>query len=99
MIALDCPVRILIQALEPKGPSTQDLIDTNRSRGPEGLLVRLLDRARSPRSQRKRISGWRCDPTKLDAIARMGGSVCATTRDRFEMPSPKLDEWIARKAV
>lgn len=40
----------------------------------------------------------RVDPTKLDAIARMAGSTCATTRDLFEMSTPDLDEWMARKA-
>ena len=41
----------------------------------------------------------RVDPAKLDAIARMGGSTCATTRDRFEMQTPKLDAWLATKTA
>lgn len=32
----------------------------------------------------------RIDPAALDAIARLGGDTCATIRDRFEMPTPKL---------
>ena len=30
------------------------------------------------------------DPAAVDAIARLGGDSCATTRDRFEMLTPKL---------
>ncbi|TAT84754.1 flavin reductase family protein [Rhizobium ruizarguesonis] len=30
------------------------------------------------------------DPSAVDAIARLGGDTCATIRDRFEMPTPKL---------
>ncbi|EJT05065.1 flavin reductase family protein [Rhizobium sp. CCGE 510] len=30
------------------------------------------------------------DPAALDAIARLGGDTCATTRDRFEMLTPKF---------
>ncbi|RXT23780.1 flavin reductase [Rhizobium leguminosarum] len=30
------------------------------------------------------------DPAAVDAIARLGGDTCATIRDRFEMPTPKL---------
>ena len=30
------------------------------------------------------------DPAAVDAIARLGGDTCATTRDRFEMLTPKL---------
>ncbi|MBB2675102.1 UNVERIFIED_ORG: flavin reductase (DIM6/NTAB) family NADH-FMN oxidoreductase RutF [Rhizobium esperanzae] len=30
------------------------------------------------------------DPAAIDAIARLGGDTCATTRDRFEMLTPKL---------
>ncbi|MGY3616755.1 flavin reductase family protein [Bradyrhizobium sp. USDA 10063] len=37
----------------------------------------------------------RIDPTKLDAIARLGGNTCATIRDRFEMLTPTLGEFEA----
>lgn len=40
----------------------------------------------------------RIDPEKLDAIARLGGATCATIRDRFEMPTPTLEAWMAGKA-
>lgn len=40
----------------------------------------------------------RVDPDKLDAIARLGGSTCATIRDRFDMPTPTLEDWMAAKA-
>jgi flavin reductase (DIM6/NTAB) family NADH-FMN oxidoreductase RutF len=40
---------------------------------------------------------FRVDPAKLDAIARLGGSTCSTIRDRFDMPTPTLDEWVARR--
>lgn len=30
------------------------------------------------------------DPAGIDAIARLGGDTCSTTRDRFEMLTPKL---------
>ncbi|MBX4866779.1 flavin reductase family protein [Rhizobium bangladeshense] len=30
------------------------------------------------------------DPAAVDAIARLGGDICATIRDRFEMLTPKL---------
>lgn len=30
------------------------------------------------------------DPAGIDAIARLGGDTCCTTRDRFEMLTPKL---------
>ncbi|MDK4725003.1 flavin reductase family protein [Rhizobium phaseoli] len=30
------------------------------------------------------------DPVAIDAVARLGGDICATTRDRFEMLTPKL---------
>ncbi|ARM89246.1 flavin reductase-like protein [Rhizobium sp. CIAT894] len=30
------------------------------------------------------------DPAAVDAIARLGGDTCATTRERFEMLTPKL---------
>ncbi|MBY4606190.1 flavin reductase family protein [Rhizobium sp. 9T] len=30
------------------------------------------------------------DPAAIDAIARLGGDTCATTRDRFEMLTPKF---------
>lgn len=33
------------------------------------------------------------DPAALDAIARLGGDTCCTIRDRFDMPTPKFDEW------
>ncbi|MBS7586307.1 flavin reductase family protein [Ancylobacter defluvii] len=35
------------------------------------------------------------DPVRLDAIARLGGSTCATIRDRFDMPTPTFAEWSA----
>ncbi|EPE97556.1 flavin reductase family protein [Rhizobium grahamii] len=34
--------------------------------------------------------GLRVDPTQVDAVARLGGDTCSTTRDRFEMLTPKL---------
>jgi flavin reductase (DIM6/NTAB) family NADH-FMN oxidoreductase RutF len=37
----------------------------------------------------------RIDPSKLDAIARLGGNTCSTIRDRFEMLTPTLDEYYA----
>ena len=40
----------------------------------------------------------RVDPSRLDAIARLGGSTCSTIRDRFDMPTPTLDEWMDAKA-
>jgi flavin reductase (DIM6/NTAB) family NADH-FMN oxidoreductase RutF len=40
----------------------------------------------------------RVDPAKLDAVARLGGATCSTIRDRFDMPTPSLDEWIASRA-
>jgi flavin reductase (DIM6/NTAB) family NADH-FMN oxidoreductase RutF len=39
----------------------------------------------------------RVDPSKLDAIARLGGSTCSTIRDRFEMPTPKLADFVDAK--
>ncbi|QJP17515.1 flavin reductase family protein [Starkeya sp. ORNL1] len=41
---------------------------------------------------------FRVDPAGLDAIARLGGSTCATIRDRFDMPTPTLAEWGERPA-
>lgn len=41
----------------------------------------------------------RVDPARLDAIARLGGSTCATIRDRFDMPTPTLEAWMAGKAA
>lgn len=35
------------------------------------------------------------DPGRLDAIARLGGDICSTIRDRFDMKTPKLSEWTA----
>jgi flavin reductase (DIM6/NTAB) family NADH-FMN oxidoreductase RutF len=32
----------------------------------------------------------RVDPEAVDAVARLGGDTCSTTRDRFEMLTPKL---------
>lgn len=32
------------------------------------------------------------DPAALDAIARLGGDTCCTIRDRFDMPTPTLDD-------
>jgi flavin reductase (DIM6/NTAB) family NADH-FMN oxidoreductase RutF len=37
----------------------------------------------------------RIDPARLDAIARLGGSTCSTIRDRFEMPTPTLQDFDA----
>jgi flavin reductase (DIM6/NTAB) family NADH-FMN oxidoreductase RutF len=37
----------------------------------------------------------RIDPATLDAIARLGGNTCSTIRDRFDMPTPTLDEYHA----
>ncbi len=37
----------------------------------------------------------RVDPARLDAVARMGGSVYATTRDRFELRRPTYEELVA----
>lgn len=37
----------------------------------------------------------RVDPGLLDAVARMGGSTYATTRDRFELRRPTYDELVA----
>ena len=34
------------------------------------------------------------DPAKLDAIARLGGNTCSTIRDRFDMPTPTLEDFI-----
>jgi flavin reductase (DIM6/NTAB) family NADH-FMN oxidoreductase RutF len=39
------------------------------------------------------VDRMRIDPAKLDAIARLGGDTCATIRDRFEMPTPKLGDF------
>lgn len=36
----------------------------------------------------------RVDPARLDAVARMGGSTYATTRDRFELRRPSYDELV-----
>lgn len=35
----------------------------------------------------------RIDPAALDAIARLGGDTCATIRDRFEMKTPKAEDF------
>jgi flavin reductase (DIM6/NTAB) family NADH-FMN oxidoreductase RutF len=35
------------------------------------------------------------DPAKLDTIARLGGNTCSTIRDRFEMPTPTLQDFAA----
>lgn len=32
----------------------------------------------------------RVDPAALDTIARLGGDICCTIRDRFEMLTPKI---------
>ena len=39
------------------------------------------------------------NPERLDAVARMGGSICSTTRDRFEIPTPSFEAWMAGKAA
>ena len=39
------------------------------------------------------VDRMRIDPAKLDAIARLGGNTCATTRDRFEMATPTLADF------
>jgi len=36
----------------------------------------------------------RVDPERLDAVARMGGSTYATTRDRFELRRPSYEELV-----
>lgn len=36
----------------------------------------------------------RVDPARLDAVARMGGSTYATTRDRFELARPIYEELV-----
>lgn len=36
----------------------------------------------------------RVDPARLDAIARMGGSTYATTRDRFDLARPAYEELV-----
>jgi flavin reductase (DIM6/NTAB) family NADH-FMN oxidoreductase RutF len=41
------------------------------------------------------VERMRIDPARLDAIARLGGDTCSTIRDRFEMPTPTLDEYHA----
>ncbi|QIB35190.1 flavin reductase family protein [Ancylobacter pratisalsi] len=41
----------------------------------------------------------RVDPAQLDAIARLGGSTCATIRDRFDMATPTLAEMAERRAA
>jgi flavin reductase (DIM6/NTAB) family NADH-FMN oxidoreductase RutF len=38
------------------------------------------------------------DPARLDAIARLGGDICSTIRDRFEMKAPGLESWRANAA-
>jgi flavin reductase (DIM6/NTAB) family NADH-FMN oxidoreductase RutF len=35
----------------------------------------------------------RVDPAALDAIARLGGDTCATIRDRFDMKTPKAEDF------
>ena len=44
------------------------------------------------------VHRMRIDPAKLDAIARLGGNTCSTIRDRFEMPTPTLEEYHAGAA-
>jgi flavin reductase (DIM6/NTAB) family NADH-FMN oxidoreductase RutF len=39
------------------------------------------------------VDRMRIDPAKLDAIARLGGNTCSTTRDRFEMATPTLADF------
>lgn len=36
----------------------------------------------------------RLDPARLDAVARMGGSVYSTTRDRFSLVRPRFDDLV-----
>jgi hypothetical protein len=36
-------------------------------------------------------------PGKLDAIARLGGHICVTIRDRFEMKTPKPDDRVRQE--
>jgi flavin reductase (DIM6/NTAB) family NADH-FMN oxidoreductase RutF len=36
----------------------------------------------------------RVDPERLDAVARMGGSLYSTTRDRFTLVRPKFDDLV-----
>jgi flavin reductase (DIM6/NTAB) family NADH-FMN oxidoreductase RutF len=40
------------------------------------------------------VARMRIDPARLDAIARLGGDTCATIRDRFEMPTPTLEQYV-----
>lgn len=40
----------------------------------------------------------RVDPGRLDAVARMGGSTYATTRDRFELRRPTYDDVVGGRA-
>ena len=35
----------------------------------------------------------RVDPAGMDTISRLGGSTCSTIRDRFDMPTPTLENW------
>ena len=37
------------------------------------------------------------DPAVLDAIARLGGDTCCTIRDRFEMATPRFEDWRTEK--
>jgi flavin reductase (DIM6/NTAB) family NADH-FMN oxidoreductase RutF len=41
------------------------------------------------------VERMRIDPSRLDAIARLGGNTCATIRDRFEMTTPTLGDFEA----
>ena len=40
----------------------------------------------------------RVDPAAVDAIARLGGDTCSTIRDRFDMTTPSLAGWEARRS-
>ena len=37
------------------------------------------------------------DPAMLDAVARLGGDICSTTRDRFEMRTPTAESLMPRE--
>ena len=44
------------------------------------------------------VDRMRIDPAKLDTIARLGGNTCSTIRDRFEMPTPTLADFLANSS-
>jgi flavin reductase (DIM6/NTAB) family NADH-FMN oxidoreductase RutF len=44
------------------------------------------------------VDRMRIDPAKLDTVARLGGNTCSTIRDRFEMPTPTLADFLANSS-